>query len=448
MANRLKSPSKLTLAFITTVAIGMGTAASASASEYSTETVDTFDVSVADLQRANVTAADGDRSGGPNDVNYGERDFPVSREVVARSALGEHPGLASSSIELSAPIPVNDANGQTSYFAFNYESPEYGDGYILVAAHTRVPLIGKIVANRHLNPDLDSIKLGGSGVVQVANYSSSTPDSTISKRDAIDLQRAQAMTLRHSDAVDINTIELETKIQLNNIALLSATDPSEEHFGYKFTGQTEEGYARITDPVAYLNNRYGGTWTRADSKYLSMPGFTMLKIKEDAKMYGDTNHCVLTAVTRVFAHARGKGFSKITTNDPSIYLTTRSVARKHGWTTSSGTNPTKINNIIMEVGDAYKYPATDSKGVYIYSFADTIKSEVDANRPLLWNIASGFYEKHTVTVRGYAVYKRADGKTARLVSVLDGWSPSASFVDFEAFAASRSFASLNTVNVR
>lgn len=414
--------------------------------EISTDEVELFDISVSDLQEASVTPADGGRSLADDGFLYGTREFPVPADVIARSALGEHPGQDGTDIILSAPIPVLDSNDETAFEAFNYSSVSIGSGFVVVAAHSRAKLVD-VVEGASLDPKLETRHLTSRGIVQVTPDASATGTRLVTAASLAALIEADKATLLRQSATELNVLELENMAALNNIAGLAHVDPATDLLAKTYAGQDSEGgYGGIITPTKYLNARYGGTWTLTTSKLLTMPSFTMTQIKTQAGKTSDSNHCVPTAVARAFVHARYKGYSKISSNNASVYLTARSSAAKHGWTTSGGTNPVNIDNIIEYMGDAYGYPNTDSKGVYLFSY-DTVTDQVDANRPLLWNIASGYYGKHTVTVRGYAKFKSSTGKVSRMVAVYDGWKDATRYVDYDAFATS-SLASFNTVHVK
>lgn len=50
-------------------------------------------------------------------------------------------------------------------------------------------------------------------------------------------------------------------------------------------------------------------------------------------------------------------------------------AKKYGYTTSNGTSPTKINNIVNDVLANYGYSKSKCKGIYVWSFNDQVKKK-------------------------------------------------------------------------
>ena len=70
---------------------------------------------------------------------------------------------------------------------------------------------------------------------------------------------------------------------------------------------------------------------------------------------------------------------------------------------------------------------------------DLVKREIDAGRPLLLNISSGYYGNHTVTIVGYHEYTKGEGKNKkRFLKVYDGWSKQPRYIDYEQLVAIRS----------
>lgn len=138
-----------------------------------------------------------------------------------------------------------------------------------------------------------------------------------------------------------------------------------------------------------------------------------------------------------------------------IYEKVVKIAKKYGFTEKKGTWPTKINNILDDVLESYGYAKSYSKGIYVWTFSGQVKKEIDKERPVVMNIARGYYGNHTVTVCGYGIYK-STYKVAKLprerkhnmICVYDGWERGERYIDYEAFAydlISSGFGSFNTV---
>ena len=102
------------------------------------------------------------------------------------------------------------------------------------------------------------------------------------------------------------------------------------------------------------------------------------------------------------------------------------MGKKHGYTTSGGTNPTVIDNIIEDSFKKWGYTVSASN-TYVWSFS-TFTNQIDSpnSNPVLFNIATGYYGDHTITVIGYAEYDVAD-----FLMVKDNWSTSTRYVHWQ-----------------
>ncbi len=339
---------------------------------------------------------------------------------MALAALGVMPNTpAANDISLGTPIAVEDANGQTTYQAFNFSSPTLGVGYVTVADHTRVPLVGVIVHGVQLASTGETVDLGSGGVFQSepdgsfaeivdAKSRAAAEPRGIAAADFLTRQKAAVARQLQSNRQKLHQVEIETEIQLNALASLLSVDPAEAMTG-TWAGQDTNGdYGGIWSPTAYLASRYGGTWSLSSQKILSVENFRMTDIGPN-----DGSNCAPTAITRAFAYARSQGFTRIIASDNSLYGEVRSVAAANGWTSSGGMSIYNIDNVIRGVGTYYGYPNTSSKEILIWSYSGTIQSDINQLRPLLWNIqSSGYYGKHTVTVNGWATYTSSTGRTA------------------------------------
>lgn len=60
---------------------------------------------------------------------------------------------------------------------------------------------------------------------------------------------------------------------------------------------------------------------------------------------------------------------------------------------------------------------------------NTLKGEVDGNRPGAISFTSGSYGNHTVTYYGYNIYKKSGSSDKLYLRVNDNWGTSARYVD-------------------
>ena len=190
----------------------------------------------------------------------------------------------------------------------------------------------------------------------------------------------------------------------------------------------QSGYGGIYDTSVYVNDKYGSGWTASSWGTLepNVPNFLMNDLE-----YG-ANNCTLTGITRLFAYQRdNNGYTTIPDN-ATLYGDIKAIAEGYGYSSDGGTSPTKINNIINDVFEKYGIFGKGNS-TYVWDF-NTVKKEIDAGRPLLFNIAFGYYGDHTVVVIGYSVFTKNTGifqKKARFFKVYDGWTKSNRYIDYD-----------------
>ena len=190
----------------------------------------------------------------------------------------------------------------------------------------------------------------------------------------------------------------------------------------------ECGYGGIYDTSAYVNDKYKNGWVSSNWGTLepNVPKFLMKDLETDA------NNCVLTAITRIFAYYRDNYGKDSIPDDATLYSDIKAIAEGYGYSNETGTFPTKINNIINDTFKKYGYEG-EGKSIYVWDF-NTVKTEIDAGRPLLFNIAFGYYGDHTVSVVGYSEFTRSNGwfrETKRFIKVYDGWTQSNRYIDYD-----------------
>lgn len=346
-----------------------------------------------------------------------------------------------------------DANDKNTYIGFNYLTSNNKTGYITIATHTKTPLIREINNKRLLPKNLNKIYYLSEGEFYLkCNKGYKTLHGNILSTKKMQKLKAERLKSYYSFTKELlASIELDNVVILNNIIYLTKEvyNINDITMQKKYDGQDGEGYGGISDPAKYLADRYGGTVTLKISKILSMDSFICNNFEED-------NNCTLVAITRILKYYNKKGYNKIPSDYKKIYSKVLKVAKNYGYSEKSGTFPTKINNIIDDVLDEYKYSKSYSKAYYIWSFSDEVKDEIDNNRPVVMNILRGYYGDHSVTVCGYKIYKTKHklpiagsySKTHQMICVYDGWKKTVRYIDYEAFAfdlISSGFGSFNTV---
>ena len=205
-------------------------------------------------------------------------------------------------------------------------------------------------------------------------------------------------------------------------------------------------YGGFTNISKYLEEQYGqrGTLVRS-GRAISMNSQSMEQISGRR-----TRNCSVVAVTRIIDYYRKKyGLADISDDIRATYKVVEDIAESYGYTDKIGTIPFFISGIAREAFENYGIKAK-CKGVYIWTFEKQIVREISAGRPVIMNIARGFYKDHTIVVTGYSVW-RVGNKLYPILRVIDGWRSGYHYLDYEAFARDFSqsiFGSFNTIELK
>ncbi len=163
-----------------------------------------------------------------------------------------------------------------------------------------------------------------------------------------------------------------------------------------------------------------------------------------------TRNCSVVAVTRILDfYRKQKHIPAIPEDIKEIYKVVEEIAESYGYTDKFGTMPFFISGITKEAFAQYGVK-TKCRGVYIWTFEKQVAKEIDAGRPVIMNIARGFYKDHTIVVAGYSVW-RVGNKFYPMLKVIDGWTKGYHYLDYEAFARDfrqSIFGSFNTIVLR
>jgi hypothetical protein len=192
-------------------------------------------------------------------------------------------------------------------------------------------------------------------------------------------------------------------------------DSYKSYMGATYDGQIS-GYV-IDDRFDYMIDRYEDYRYEDGNSLSGFPGLDM----DD---FGDDNDCTLVSITAMSYYCHNNGYDDIPSSTTKIYNDVLDVAEDHGYTPEGGTNPTVIDNIIEDVFDEWGYDINASN-VYIWSFS-TFTNEIDRNRPVIFNIATGYYSNHSVSIFGYKEYDVAD-----FLMVKDNWSTSTRYIHYQ-----------------
>lgn len=194
---------------------------------------------------------------------------------------------------------------------------------------------------------------------------------------------------------------------------------------------TDSGYGNIYDSYAYVNNKYGSGWT---SSYWGT--IASLVTPHLLTEWSDNNNCTLVAMTTIFEYFRNQNIMSGIPATNTINSDVKSIATSYGYTPESGTNPWYISDIATDLLKKYGNTTGSSNSVYVWTFS-TVTDDIDAKRPLISNINSGYYADHSVTVVGYSDFSRYwydDDK--EFLKVYDGWTKDGRYIDWDLFCDS------------
>ena len=163
-----------------------------------------------------------------------------------------------------------------------------------------------------------------------------------------------------------------------------------------------------------------------------------------------TRNCSVVAVTRVLDYyRRTKQIPGVPEDIKETYKVVEEIAESYGYTDKFGTMPFFISGITKEAFAKYGVKAK-CRGVYIWTFEKQVVKEISEGRPVIMNIARGFYKDHTIVVAGYGIWRVGD-KLYPMLRVIDGWKSGYHYIDYEAFAKDISqsiFGSFNTIVIK
>ena len=202
-------------------------------------------------------------------------------------------------------------------------------------------------------------------------------------------------------------------------------------------------YGGISNISKYLLEQYG------ERGVLVKRGRAILMNQQSMETISGrrTRNCSVVAVTRVLDYYRKKNnITAIPEDIRETYKIVEEIAESYGYTDKFGTIPFFISGIAKEAFSLYGIK-TKCKGVYVWTFEKQVVKEISEGRPVIMNIARGYYKDHTVVVAGYSIW-RVGNKFYPMLRVIDGWRSGYHYIDYEAFAKDISqsiFGSFNTI---
>lgn len=303
---------------------------------------------------------------------------------------------------MSKRIHLYDSNNVNTYIGFNFKV-NGAEGYVTVAAHTKTPLIKEVNDSTILPANVQKIYYLAIGELYCLNGNAYyTLDSK-----QIDKNEFEAMLItRKEELLNLNigilaNIELDSLSQINNLLYIKEYGGEWRVSEDRYSGQEGYGYGGIVDCEEYLNSRYG------------------------------------FKITRVLFYYKNRGYN-LGNTEYEIYSKVKKVAKRYNYSAKWSTPFVFIDNIVNDILEEYGYHKAKCWSRYRYTFDREVKKEIDNNRPVIMNIALGYYGNHTVTVCGYAIYNEENifwgNRRHNMIQVYDGWKNTRAYIDYEVFA--------------
>lgn len=192
---------------------------------------------------------------------------------------------------------------------------------------------------------------------------------------------------------------------------------------------------RIRDIEKYLRGKSYTYCEPVRQKNLNVLTFPQSSLEKGV------NNCSICSITRVVHYLADEAGNNVKTPQ-QLYADILDFAYKNGYTKKRGTPFYKIKKVFNY---ALSSNGLGLKPVTRLSFGNVsrnIYKSIDTNRPLLINIAFGFYANHTVTGVGYEEWQVKDIKGVNrkkvFVKIVDGWNSGTCYIDWDVFRKSAS----------
>lgn len=174
----------------------------------------------------------------------------------------------------------------------------------------------------------------------------------------------------------------------------------------------------ITNPIDYLHENIG----KADDCYTVALQKVPNVSNAICRSFPDKNNCTLVALCNITQYYASKTDGIISMNVEERYRSIRELAKKLGYDGEHGLSVFK-NRRFANLFCKTFFKNRKIKGCcrYFITRKRAIQT-IEANRPFLLSLASGYYFDHTVAVFGYANYtNHRIGKTYTFLMLYDSW---------------------------
>ncbi|HQC35881.1 MAG TPA: hypothetical protein PL035_02220 [Bacillota bacterium] len=171
----------------------------------------------------------------------------------------------------------------------------------------------------------------------------------------------------------------------------------------------------IDGPLVYLlNTRGSDSYTLFESDCISAGRIARYRVRDDKA-------CSIAAIAACIYANRQEITGELASYDDIYAHCLGAACEKRLYTDVRGTPPFYIDNAARR---ALKNYGSDwsAKNRYFSPLRFGME-EIPEGRPLIINIAFGYYARHSLTVVGYRRYKNSSGRVYNFFEVKDGWEP-------------------------
>ncbi|MGF0095354.1 C39 family peptidase [Peptoniphilus sp. SGI.035] len=186
----------------------------------------------------------------------------------------------------------------------------------------------------------------------------------------------------------------------------------------------KNGKNRIANLKEYIEKNYPKA-ALLELREIEMQNFLQRDFEERS------NNCTITSLTRIIKYYF-KDLDKF-----EIYAEIFEIAKKNGYFKNIGTLPFFISHIANTYFRKNKMKLK-SRGIYIGNFYSHVKNQIDNLNPVLMNLGSGYYKRHSLVIFGYSIYKFKKIKI-KILHVYDGWHKTPSYIDYSDLKGLKNF---------
>lgn len=196
----------------------------------------------------------------------------------------------------------------------------------------------------------------------------------------------------------------------------------------------------ISDCEKYLRERYGAEPLLEKELLLAVETAPNLQISGRS----GAENCSVAAAARVCEYWCSAQNVKFPHDLADTYQVSEILAAsKYKYSAQRGLSQFRIKPLLHELTHRY--------GIYLHcrlhilwSFGKHMEHEFEAGRPVILNIAFGYYRNHSVTACGLRKY-RCGERLIAMLAVADGWDPGIRYIDMHDFRRFPGFKGISSV---